>query len=212
MTLDGKIASRSGDSKISDPEDLQRVHELRSAVDAIMIGIGTVLIDNPRLTTRMVDGHNPIRVVVDGRAETPLQARVLGEKSDLKPIVAVTERACPNRVISLKRRGAEIITAGKEDRVDLTLLMERLWKRGIRTIMLEGGGTLNWSMLNEGLVDEVRVAVAPILIGGRDAVTLVEGDGVSTIAEGIHLKLSRIQEHGQDLVLVYTVANVQEGL
>jgi 2,5-diamino-6-(ribosylamino)-4(3H)-pyrimidinone 5'-phosphate reductase len=205
MTLDGKIATKAHDSKISGPEDRQRVHELRASVDAVMIGIGTVMTDNPRLTVRLVNGKNPIRVIADSTAMTPLNARVLTEDRSTPTIIAVTEGAGKDTVKMLKAIGATVITAGLGEHVDLKLLMTKLREVGIKTLMLEGGGTLNWSMLNEGLVDEVRVAVAPFIIGGKDAITLVEGEGATTVSEGVRLKLGRIEQCGKDLILTYWV-------
>ncbi|TDA31798.1 MAG: 2,5-diamino-6-(ribosylamino)-4(3H)-pyrimidinone 5'-phosphate reductase, partial [Hadesarchaea archaeon] len=174
MTLDGKIATREGDSKISCPEDLDRVHRLRAEVDAIMVGAGTVLSDDPSLTVRRAKGKNPLRVVVDGRASIPPTARILDRSSPT--LVVVSERAPETRVRELRRKGAEVMRKGRE-KVDLPLLLEELGKRGIRKILLEGGSTLNWYMLSSGLVDEIRVAVSPTIVGGERAKTLVGGEG-----------------------------------
>lgn len=205
MTLDGKIATKTRDSKISCPADLRRVHKLRANVDAIMVGIGTVLTDNPRLTAHFAEGKNPIRVVVDSMARTPTNARVLADDKGTPTIIAVTEKAPKERVEALKAAGAKVIVAGSKNHVDLKLLMKRLQERGVRTLMLEGGGTLNWSMLKEGLVDEIRVAIAPVIVGGKNAITLVEGEGASTVSEGVKLELKRIEQCGEDLVLTYRV-------
>jgi 2,5-diamino-6-(ribosylamino)-4(3H)-pyrimidinone 5'-phosphate reductase len=205
MTLDGKIATKTHNSKISCPEDLQRVHKLRVNVDAIMVGIGTVLTDNPRLTVRLAEGKNPIRVVVDSIARAPTNARVLTDDKSTPTIIAVTEKAPKERVEALKAKGAEVTVVGSENHIDLKLLMQRLRERDVRTLILEGGGTLNWSMLKEGLVDEIRVAVAPVIVGGKDAITLVEGEGVSTVSDGVGLRLERIEQYGEDLVLTYRV-------
>lgn len=204
MTPDGKIATKNLDSKISCPKDLQRVHELRASIDAVMIGIGTVLTDDPRLTVRLVKGKNPIRVIVDSNARTPRNAKVLTEDKDAPTIIAVTEKAPREGINALRSRGAEVIVnSGKN--VNLKSLMRRLHERGVKALMLEGGGTLNWSMLKEGLVDEVQVAVTPIIVGGKGAITLVEGEGVTSVSEGIKLKLKRIEQCGEDLVLTYQV-------
>lgn len=207
MTLDGKISTKDYDSKISCRMDLQRVHQLRANVDAVLIGIRTLMIDNPRLTVRFVDGKNPVRVVVDSAARTPLNARVLTEDRSTPTIIAVTEKAAKERIEALRMMGVKVITSGSGEHVNLKLLMRRLREMGIKTLMLEGGGTLNWSMLKEGLVDEVRVAIAPIIVGGEAAITLVEGEGVSRVNEGIKLKLRQIEQYGKDLVLTYRVLN-----
>ncbi|MFB2623722.1 2,5-diamino-6-(ribosylamino)-4(3H)-pyrimidinone 5'-phosphate reductase [Methanothermobacter marburgensis] len=204
MTLDGKIATKTGSSEISGEEDLRRVHELRRECDAIMVGINTVLADDPRLTVHRVDaeeGDNPVRVVVDSRARTPLNFRVLNDEAPT--VIGVSERAPASRVNELRKR-AEVVVAGK-DRVDLSLLLERLHEMGVRRLMLEGGSTLNYSMLTEGLVDEVRVCIAPMIAGGREARTLVDGEGIDDMSEAIKLELERFYTLGEDLIVEYTV-------
>lgn len=204
MTLDGKIATKTGSSEISGEEDLRRVHELRRECDAIMVGINTVLADDPRLTVHRVDaeeGDNPVRVVVDSRARTPLDFRVLNDEAPT--VIGVSESAPISRVNELRKR-AEVVVAGK-DRVDLRLLLERLHEMGVRRLMLEGGSTLNYSMLKEGLVDEVRVCIAPMIAGGREARTLVDGEGIDDMSDAIKLELERFYTLGEDLIVEYTV-------
>ncbi|MCG2829143.1 2,5-diamino-6-(ribosylamino)-4(3H)-pyrimidinone 5'-phosphate reductase [Methanothermobacter sp. K4] len=204
MTLDGKIATKTGSSEISGEEDLRRVHELRRECDAIMVGINTVLADDPRLTVHRVDaeeGDNPVRVVVDSRARTPLDFRVLNDEAPT--VIGVSESAPESRVNELRKR-AEVVVAGK-DRVDLRLLLERLHEMGVRRLMLEGGSTLNYSMLRGGLVDEVRVCIAPMIAGGEEARTLVDGEGIEDMSEAIKLELERFYTLGEDLIVEYTV-------
>ena len=208
MTLDGKIATRSGDSKISSEEDLVHLHHLRASVDAVVVGIETILVDDPQLTVRRVQGRNPDRVILDSAARTPTEAKVLSAKAG-RTIIAVTESASKTRVDALLRAGAEVIVAGSGDRVDLRLLMNRLRGMGIRHILVEGGGNVNWGLLELGLVDEIRVAVAPVIVGGREAVTLVEGNGFGRVRDGIKLVLQRIEQYGEDLVLTYRPARTE---
>lgn len=202
ITLDGKIASRTGNSRISCDKDLLRVHELRSSVKGIMVGINTVIADDPRLTVHKIPAKkNPTRIIVDSRARIPLSARAFS--SDAKTIIAVSKKAKQDKIKKIREK-ADVIICG-EKKVDLKRLLDLLYKRGITSILLEGGGTLNWSMLEEGLVDEVRVAVAPTIVGGREAVTLVEGDGFNLISEGVKLKLKKQYKLGEDLILEYQV-------
>ncbi len=202
ITLDGKIASRARDSRISCEEDLVRAHRLRSSVKGIMVGINTVLADDPRLTVhKILSKKNPTRIIVDSRARIPLSARVFS--SDAKTIIAVSERAKQGKIKKFREK-AEVIICGKK-KVDLKRLLKLLYKKGITSVLLEGGGTLNWSMLKEGLVDEVRVAIAPRIVGGRGAVTLVEGEGFNLISEGVKLELKRHYKLGEDLILEYKV-------
>ncbi|MFQ5887481.1 MAG: 2,5-diamino-6-(ribosylamino)-4(3H)-pyrimidinone 5'-phosphate reductase [Candidatus Hydrothermarchaeales archaeon] len=204
MTLDGKISSKKHDSKISCPEDLERVHRIRGGVDGIMVGINTVLIDDPRLTVHKIknEGQNPIRIIVDSRARVPLDARVLND--DAETIICVSKRASSEKLEKIESKGAKVIVCGVE-RVDLKCLMGMLYNMEIKRILLEGGGTLNWGMLEEGLVDEVRVAVCPRIVGGKDAITLVEGQGFNLIEEGVELKLKKHYPLGDDLILEYDV-------
>jgi len=199
MSVDGKIATVEGDSKLSCPEDLKRLHSLRSKVDAVMVGVGTVLKDNPSLTVRLTKGKNPIRVVVDSMASTPPDAKVLD--SSAKTIIAVSRRAPKDRIEKLKKK-ADIMVVG-DYLVDLPRLLEKLYERGIRKLLLEGGSTLNWSMLKERLVDELRITVCPVILGGEKAKSLVGGEGFRKVEEGLKLKLVRIKKVGRDLLLVY---------
>jgi 2,5-diamino-6-(ribosylamino)-4(3H)-pyrimidinone 5'-phosphate reductase len=204
MTLDGKIATKTGSSEISGKEDLIRVHKLRKEMDAIMVGINTLLKDDPRLTVHKIEAKsedNPVRIVVDSKARTPLNFRILNK--DAPTVIATTENADPKKIIALEEK-AVVLKCGK-DRVDLKLLMKELSGIGITTLMLEGGSTLNYSMLENGLVDEVRVCVAPMIAGGVQAKTLVDGEGVDQMREAIKLKLKKSYSLGEDLILEYEV-------
>ncbi|MBU2560429.1 2,5-diamino-6-(ribosylamino)-4(3H)-pyrimidinone 5'-phosphate reductase [archaeon] len=204
MTLDGKIASITRNTEISCKEDLERVHEIRKKMDAIMVGIGTILDDDPRLTVHKIPGKkedNPLRVVVDSRGRTPLDARVLND--DARTIIAVSRAASLEKIEKIKEM-AEVVVCG-ENKVDLGCLMDELYKKGVKTLLLEGGATLNWGMFKEDLVDEVHVAISPTVVGGKDALSLVEGDGFEKIKEGVALKLKKHYTLGSDLILEYEV-------
>lgn len=213
MTVDGKIATASGDSKISSKEDLVRVHKLRASVDAIVVGISTILADDPRLTVRLVKGKNPARVIVDSKGRIPIDSQIMHTASKIKTIVAVTDRAQAEKIHKLEDMGAQvlIISEGKRGQsaavphgVNLKELFRRLEKMRFRRVLVEGGGELNWSILRLGLVDELVVTVAPKIAGGRLATTLVEGDGFEEIVQGIKLHLTRMEQKKTDeLVLHY---------
>jgi len=215
MTVDGKIATASGDSKISSKQDLVRVHRLRASVDAIVVGISTILADDPRLTVRLVKGRNPVRVIVDSKGRIPLESQILKTAFQIKTIIAVTDQAPADKIQKMKDMGAQIIvaSAGKKGQsavvprgVDLKELFLGLEKLGLRKVLVEGGGELNWSLLYLGLVDELVVAIAPKIAGGRLAVTLAEGDGFERIAQGIRLKLSKVEKKTTgELVLYYKI-------
>ncbi len=202
MTLDGKIASRSGDSQISSNEDLRTLHRLRSKNDAVMIGIGTLLQDDPRLTVRLVNGRSPIRVIVDSSARTPPTSRIFKESPAV--IIAVTKGAPRRRVEALRRAGARILRVGN-NQINLLTLLTRLYRLGIKRVLLEGGGNLNWSMISNGLIDNITVTVAPMIIGGSHATTLVEGVGVTRINQAINLILTGARRRNNEIVLTYKV-------
>ncbi|MBR2216361.1 MAG: bifunctional diaminohydroxyphosphoribosylaminopyrimidine deaminase/5-amino-6-(5-phosphoribosylamino)uracil reductase RibD [Selenomonadaceae bacterium] len=203
MSLDGKIATFRGESQwITNETSRDYVHELRDAYDGIMVGIGTVLGDNPSLTTRLKNrrGKNPTRIVVDSKARTPLTARLLTD--GLAPtVIAVSQKASPEKTAALKAAGATLITAGEGERVDLQILMKELGKRGICSLLVEGGGTLNFSLLKDGLVDKVAAFIAPKLIGGREALTPLEGEGFAALSEAVTLKETSFRELDGDLLL-----------
>lgn len=209
MTLDGKIATKTGSSEISCPEDIIRVHELRKEVDAIMVGIGTVIADNPKLTVHKIEAElsdNPVRVIVDSKARTPIAAKVTNKDADT--IIAVANDYKNDFIVSdryqeLKKR-ADIFFSGT-DQVDLKALLNYLGNKNIRTLMLEGGSTLNFSMIKEGLIDEIRVAVAPMVVGGVDAKSLFGGEGFDEMSEAVKLELKDNYMLGKDLILVYNV-------
>lgn len=206
MTLDGKIATRTGSSEISGPEDLKRVHQIRKENEAIMVGINTVMVDDPRLTVHKISStksDNPLRVVVDSQARTPGDARILN--NDAPTIIAVSKKAPSENVENLKEK-AEVIFCG-EDKVDLVDLMEKLKIKGINSLMLEGGATLNFSMLKHGLVDEVRVCIAPMIVGGSKARTLVDGEGFDYMKDAVKLELKKSYVLDKDFILEYFVLN-----
>lgn len=214
MSLDGKIATRNHDSKLSSETDSNSLHSLRSKVDGIMIGANTALIDDPLLTNRSGSEREPFRIIVDSQARIPLSSRCLNNMKSTRDhtIVACTIAADEAKVKALQSTGARVLRIGSRQRVDLKELARHLRKLGIETILLEGGGELNWSMLSCGLVDEVRVTVSPKVIGGREATSIVEGDGVALIQDAIGLRLenvNRIQATGE-VVLSYTVLQEKE--
>lgn len=212
MTVDGKIATATGDSKISSKQDLVRVHRLRASVDAIVVGISTIMADDPRLTVRLAKGSSPIRVIVDSKARIPLESQVLRAAPKLRTIVAVTTDASVEKVAKIREAGAEalVVRAGKGYNVavprgvDLKELFSILESMGIRKVLVEGGGELNWSLLRLGMVDELTVTIAPRIAGGRLATTLVEGDGVDRVSDGIKLTLESVErKKSGELVLRY---------
>ena len=204
MTIDGKIATNLGDSAISSKQDLRRLHRLRSSVDAIVIGISTVIVDNPRLTVRLVKryGTTPVRIIIDSTGRIPLDSKILKSASKINTIVAVTSRTSDRRIDKIKSAGAMVIVAGART-VDLKELFCILKKMGFNKILVEGGGELNWSILQLGIVNELMVTVAPRIVGGRTATTLVEGDGYTRISESIKTELIKISRQNNGEVILY---------
>jgi 2,5-diamino-6-(ribosylamino)-4(3H)-pyrimidinone 5'-phosphate reductase len=206
MTLDGKIATNCGDSRISSKQDLIRVHELRSSVDAILVGISTVLVDDPLLTVRLIKpnrGYDPARIIVDSHGRIPLDSKILKTAYRIPTIVFVSERAHNTNIRKIRSTGAMVIIAGSET-VDLAEAFLCLKKMGFKNILAEGGGELNWSLLNLGVVHQLIVTISPKLVGGRSATTLVEGDGYEKISQAINMDLKKVQrQNNGELVLFY---------
>ena len=207
MTVDGKIATAKGDSKISSDRDLRRVHKLRSSVDAIIVGISTVIADNPMLSARTSKNklENPVRVIIDSTARIPLNSKLLKSACKIKTIVAVTKRAPKYKINKIENAGAIVIIAGTGS-VDLKEVFFFLKKIGIKKILVEGGGELNWSFFSLRMVNQLIVTLAPTIVGGREATTLVEGDGYTKISKAIKMKLIKILKYNSgEVVLFYKV-------
>jgi len=207
MTVDGKIATSLGDSAISSKEDLLRVHELRASVDGIVVGISTVLADDPRLTVRLaakqVKRKYPVRIIIDSTGKIPLDSRILRTASKIRTIVAVTELAHTDTISKIKKMGAMVIVSGRQ-RVNLKKVLSIVKKMGIKRVLVEGGGEINWSLFSLGLVNELIVTIAPKIVGGRQATTLVEGVGYPSVSNGIKLQLKKVRmQNNGELVLFY---------
>ena len=205
ISLDGKIATASGESQwITSEASRRKGHELRAQVDAILVGIGTVLQDNPLLTTRLPErqGKDPIRVVVDSRGRIPLGARVFNPASNAATLVAVTEKAPLGKIEALKSAGAEaLIVEEKEGRVCLNALMQELGRRDITSVLIEGGGEINAAALQAGIVDKLMFFIAPKLIGGKDAPGPIGGAGIARLAETFELRDAKISQIGADFLI-----------
>jgi GTP cyclohydrolase II len=199
QTLDGRIATGGGDARwISGPRERRISHALRAACDAVAVGAGTVLADDPLLTVRMVPGASPIRVVLDSTLRLPADANVFGP--DAGTVVLTTKRSSPDRRAELRERGVTVEVVGDApDGVDLAEGLAALRRLGIRSLLVEGGARVITSMLRERLADRVVVAVAPLLLGkGTEAV----GDlGSSLVADGLQLANRTVHEAGPDLLI-----------
>lgn len=206
ISLDGKIATRTGDSKWISGEDSRRyVHTIRSQIDAIMVGVDTIINDNPQLTARAgLDGgfleKQPLRIVVDSTGRTPVDARVFQLPG--RTLIAATTDIEADRARVLTQAGAEIVRLPKKDGwVDLKALLEQLGQRQITSLMVEGGAAVFGSLFEQGLVDKLLVFIAPIVIGGLEAKNPVEGKGVEKLAQATNLDRVRVERIGNDILI-----------
>lgn len=211
MSLDGKIATRTGDSRwVTGVPAREYVHRLRDRYDAIMVGVNTVLADNPSLTTRLAQGggRDPVRVILDSTARTPPEARILSPEAGAYTIIATTERAPLERLRGLKSAGARVITVGaKSSGVDLTALMAELAELEITSVLVEGGGQVHASALAAGVADKAVWFIAPKLVGGIDAPGPVAGTGVEFMAEALKLERVNISRFGEDICVEGYIEN-----
>ncbi|WP_018131935.1 bifunctional diaminohydroxyphosphoribosylaminopyrimidine deaminase/5-amino-6-(5-phosphoribosylamino)uracil reductase RibD [Effusibacillus pohliae] len=201
MTLDGKIATGTGDSKWITGEQARReVHRMRDRADAILVGIGTVLADDPQLTTRLPEGgRNPLRVVLDTRLRMPETAQIL--KPEAPTLVACGPAADPAKIGRLQARGIEVLQLALADgRIDLNELLAELYKREVTLLLVEGGGEVHGSFLQAGLIDKVTMFVAPKLIGGNGQ-SPVGGAGFSRMGDAIALQNTTVEMFGNDLAI-----------
>lgn len=206
MTLDGKIAAYTGASKwITGEATRNHVHWQRHRYSAIMAGVGTVLADDPLLTCRIEGGRNPVRIICDSGLRTPLTSQIVKTAGDIPTILATcntdTQTAKPFR-----DAGCTVLTLPRQERhVDLQALMAELGKQKIDSVLLEGGGTLNWAVLKAGLAHKIQAYIAPKLLGGKDAKSPVEGEGFPSPDEAVMLTNSTVTPLGEDLLLEYDV-------
>ena len=201
MTLDGKIASCTGDSKwVTGETARHHVHELRKQYSAILAGIGTVLADDPMLNCRIEEGVDPVRVVCDSSLRIPLSSQLVKTAGDI-PVIVAYAKENPEKEKALLQAGVELISAGRDGRVDLAVLMRELGKRKIDSVLVEGGGAIHGSLLKSGLVQKIYCYLAPKLIGGREAGSPVEGDGFSRMKDALPVKEMEILPLGQDICI-----------
>jgi diaminohydroxyphosphoribosylaminopyrimidine deaminase/5-amino-6-(5-phosphoribosylamino)uracil reductase len=200
-SLDGRIATSTGQSRwISGPAARRWVHELRNRMDAVMVGSGTVLADDPALTCRIRGGRDPLRVVVDGGLRTPTRSRLVRQPSAARTIVATTPRAPAGRKRALERAGADVIVVpGRGARVDLAALLGLLAERGVVSVLVEGGGDLAAALLRARLVDRVAVVTAPMFLGG-DGRPMLGALALGGIAGAPRLVRGSVTQLGPDLL------------
>ena len=205
MSLDGKTASNSGHSQwITGEEARKHVHWLRQRVASIMVGVGTVIQDNPSLNVREIDADalHPVRIIVDSRGRIPLSSKVLNDTLSSKTIIATTEQISHEFENRLKEKGVEVLKVVSDDgRVSLKTLMKELGNRKIDSVLMEGGGILAASAFESKLVDKVMYYLAPKIIGGSSATGVIMGSGIQHMDEAITLKHMKCQTIGKDLLI-----------
>jgi 3,4-dihydroxy 2-butanone 4-phosphate synthase/GTP cyclohydrolase II len=200
QTIDGRIASRTGDSRwVSGEGSLRLAHELRAAHDAVLVGIGTVLADDPKLTVRLVPGRSPVRVVVDSQLRIPLEANVL-DTSVARTIVATTALASEERAAAIRARGADVlrVKADHDGHVDLSDLLARLRDQGIRSVLVEGGRGMITAALRDHLVDRLTVCIAPKVIG--EGIAAVGDLHIDRLCDAMTFERAGFTSFGGDVV------------
>lgn len=204
MTLDGKIATAIGQSKwITNETSRAYGYKLRDIYDGIMVGINTVIEDNPMLTARVDGGKNPIRIVVDSSLKIDINANVVQDKS-AKTIIATTDKADKDKILKLQAQDVDVIVVDKDknDKVDIEKLLDILGQQNICSILVEGGATLSGSFVAKKLVDKVYFFIAPKIVGGKEAKTPVAGTGILNLQEALSLKDIQIEKLEEDILII----------
>ena len=202
VSLDGKLATRTGDSKLSSQRDKTRVHKLRSRFDAILVGKNTVEIDDPLLAVQGIKGKNPVRVILDSRATIHASSKILRTCSKIPTIIAVSKMANKKNLEKLKKFPVVVKVCGN-NKINIKKLLKFLKEKKIKNLLVEGGGITNWSFVKENLVDEAIITITPYIIGGNSSATLVDGNGFSVIAKSSRLRLKNVTRMKNEVVLHY---------
>jgi len=202
ITLDGKIGQKNKNIVLSSKSDKIRVHKLRSKFDAILVGKNTVEQDDPLLTVRYVKGKNPIRIILDSHGTIKNNSRIIKTCKNIPTIIVTSELVSKLNLNRLRKLPIDVIVCGKEQ-VNITKLISILSKKGIKTILLEGGGTLNRSFLKKNLIDEMIIALTPYVLGSENTINLFEGMSFSSLKFKLPLKLKNVQKSGNEIILNY---------
>ena len=202
ISLDGKLATNTGESNLSSKKDLIRLHKLRSQMNSILVGKNTIVKDDPLLTVRYCRGKNPIRIIIDSSGKISPQSRILQTSNKVRTIIAVSKKIPKKNFDKLKKFPVEIIVAG-QNQVNIKLLMKKLVQMDIQSVLLEGGGTVNWEFVKNNLVDEFYITITPFILGGKNSISLIQGGGFDKIRNSPKLRLKAIKKLENDLVLHY---------
>ena len=204
ITLDGKIGQKNKHIVLSSKADKIRVHKLRSKSDAILVGKNTVEQDDPLLTVRYTKGKNPIRIILDSHGTIKNTSRIIKTCKRVPTIIVTSEIISKPNLNRLRKLPVDVIICGK-NQVNLTKLLPVLSKKGIKTVLLEGGGTLNRSFLKKNLIDEMIIALTPYVLGSKNTVSLFEGLSFPSLKIKFPLKLKNVQKNGNEIILNYKI-------
>ena len=202
ITLDGKIGQKNKHVVLSSKSDKIRVHKLRAKSDAILVGKNTVQQDDPLLTVRYSKGKNPIRIILDSHGTIKNNSRIIKTCKLVPTIIIVSEIISKSNLNRLQKLSLDVIICGK-NQVNITKLLSILSKKGIKTILLEGGGTLNCSFLKKNLIDEMIIALTPYVLGSKNTISLFEGMSFPQLKMNLPLKLKNVQKSGNEIILNY---------
>ena len=206
MTADGKIATSTGESKwITGETARTKVQQTRHQYSAIMVGVETVLADNPMLNARMPNAKQPVRVVCDSQLRTPLDCQLVQTANEYRTVIATV---CEDlqKIEQYRPLGVEVLVCkAKNERVDLKDLLQKLGKMQIDSLLIEGGSSLNFSALESGVVNRVHCYIAPKLVGGKQAKTPIGGEGIGDLSQAVKLKLISMEMVGEDILIDYEV-------
>lgn len=208
MSVDGKSAPSNRKGRTFTPllsdKLLSKLHEIRSNVDAVLVGAETVIEDDPKLTVRTTPGNSPLRVVLDSLIKTPLESHIY-KTTDSRTILAVCHNAPKDKINQLKAKGVEIINFDCKRRIPLKDLLDNLHRKGVKRLLVEGGSEVRWSFIKERLVDEFFVWITPSIWGGRKAPTLVDGKGYLERDDSLKLKLKHYEIIDGTVILEYRI-------
>ena len=204
ISLDGKIGQKNEHIVLSSKSDKIRVHKLRAKSDAILVGKNTVQQDDPLLTVRYAKGKNPIRIILDSHGAIKNNSRIIKTCKRVPTIIVTSEIISKPNLNRLQKLPVDVIICGK-NQVNLTKLLPILLKKGIKTVLLEGGGTLNRSFLKKNLIDEMIIALTPYVLGSKNTVSLFEGLSFPSLKIKFPLKLKNVQKNGNEIILNYKI-------
>ncbi len=214
VTVDGKLTLHRGASSkelmtLMDMEAYKYLHQIRAKVDAIMVGCETVRTDNPSLTVRYVEGKNPIRIIPCGSGNIPTDANIFSK--DAPTWILTTHRMPEGVKKEIESKGHKVFVF-EGDRLDFVKIWSFLYEKGIRSILVEGGSTVNWQLVKNHLVDEIRLIHLPVIVGGEDNPTLVGGEGFKKLSELLHLRLRAHFVRGRQLITEWEVVKDKRGV